>query len=162
MGELLQHHQFHHPYVAFERVKGAKHGVDRGRIFGIRLEDEHTLLDVLKEVLRLGAKQLQHFGIAVADGDFDELVGYFRCSRSLSRRSVAGFHRSQPGGAGREFRSLLPGIDGRNQPGMPLLELRDDFVGEFPVGGRSFVEPLPGRGDRSLDRLRGIATDGRR
>ena len=58
--------------------------------------------------------------------------------------------------------TLLPGIDGRNQPGMPLLELRDDFVGELPVGGRSFVEPLPGRGNRSLDRLRGIATDGRR
>jgi hypothetical protein len=45
---------------------------------------------------------------------------------------------------------------------MPLLELRDDVVGEFPVSGRSFVEPTPGRGKGCQDWLRGIATDRRR
>jgi hypothetical protein len=112
VGELLQHHQLHHPHVAFERVEGTKHGVDRGRVFGIRLEDEHALLDVLKEVLRLGAEQLQHFGIAVANRDLDELIGHFSRGRRLSRRSVGGFRRSQPGGDGGEVCSLLPGING--------------------------------------------------
>ena len=102
--ELLQHIELHHPDVALERVKRPEERIDRGGIGRIHFQHQHALLDVLQEILRLGAEQLQHLGIGIGRHNIDCLFGQgfgsncgsgHRMGRSSARRCCYRFWRSR-------------------------------------------------------------------
>jgi hypothetical protein len=65
MGELLEHHQLHHPDVPLERMERPEERVEGGGVGRVNLEDEHALLDVLQQILGLCTEDLEHLGIGV-------------------------------------------------------------------------------------------------
>ena len=75
MGELLEHHELHHPDVPLERVERPEEGVEGGGISGIDLENEHPLLDVLQQILGLCTEDLEHLGIGVGGHHPHRLLG---------------------------------------------------------------------------------------
>ena len=86
--ELLQHIELHHPDVALERVKCPEERIDRGGIGRIHFQHQHSLLDVLQEILRLGTEQLQHLGIGIGRHNIDGLFGKGLCSNCGSGRRM--------------------------------------------------------------------------
>ena len=75
MGESLENEELHHPDVPLERVKRPEERVEGGGIGRIDLQDEHPLLDVLKEILGFSAEQLEHLRIGIGRDDIDRLLG---------------------------------------------------------------------------------------
>ena len=79
MSELLEHHELHHPDVPLERMERPEERVEGGGIGRVDFEDEHALLDVLEQILGLGAEQLEHLQIGIGRDDIDRLLGEKLC-----------------------------------------------------------------------------------
>ena len=158
----LQHRELQHARVALERVKRPKHGVDRGLVLGIAFEGEHTLLDILEQILRFGAEHLPEFLVEIPREDADGLIQHvgIRRGRQTVRRRDRRPGRGDPRLGGRRHRlATVPGHHGGDHPGLPDAEILEISSREHAGRPGGTVKPPEAGRDRHANRGGRLATE---
>ena len=176
VGEPLDDGQLHHAGVSLKRVEGAKHGRERVGVLRPLFEHEHALLDVLQQILRLGAEEPHELAIGVTREDGEELRGRGRAGRrgrglrpglrhlGLRGDGLRGDGLRGDGLRRRAGRSLLatrrrltaPGDHRLLHPRLPVVEMDDRIRRERCRHAGAGLDTAAGLGRQVADRLRRV------